>query len=68
MTMDPNRKSLELLALAIADFLDSPESEAKFSGLDWLLRVVTAQWGEYALTRRVEASRAMLHHSPGDNR
>jgi len=60
--MDPNR-SLELLAVAIADFLESPESEAKFSGLDWLLRVVAARWGEYALTRRVAASRAMLHPS-----
>jgi hypothetical protein len=58
------QQGLKLLATAIADFLESPESGAKFSGLDWLLRVVTARWGEYALTRRVEASnRARLHPS-----
>ena len=53
--MDPNR-SLELLAVAIADFLESPESEAKFSGLDWLLHTSAARWSSYALRRRVEAS------------
>jgi hypothetical protein len=55
--MNPNRKSLELLALAIADFLASPESEAKFSGLDWLLHTTAAKWSDYALKRRVEASK-----------
>ena len=64
-----DRQALELLAAAIADFMESPESEAKFSGLDWLLRVVAAQWGEYALTRRVEASKkAMPHHSVDGDR
>ena len=54
--METNRKSLELLALAITDFLESPESETKFSGLDWLLHVTAAKWSDYALKRRVEAS------------
>jgi hypothetical protein len=49
------RQSLELLALAIADFLESPESEAKFSGLDWTFRVVAAKWSDYALKRSREA-------------
>ena len=53
--MDPKR-GLKLLALAIADFLAIPESEAKFSGLDWLLHTTAAKWFDYALKRRVEAS------------
>ena len=65
--MDPKR-GLKLLALAIADFLAIPESEAKFSGLDWLLRVTMARWDDYSLARRVAAFRARLHHSPGDKR
>ena len=50
------KRGLELLALAIADFLESPESEEKFSGLDWLLHVTAARWSDYALKRRVKAS------------
>jgi hypothetical protein len=58
-----DRQALELLAAAILHFLESPESEEKFSGLDWLLHTTAAKWSEYALTRRVAASRAMLHPS-----
>ena len=58
------KPALELLSVAIADFLESPESEAKFSGLDWLLHTTAAKWSAYALERRVEASnKARLQHS-----
>ena len=50
------KPALELLSVAIEDFLASPESEEKFMVLDWALRVNMAKWDDFSLEWFVTAS------------
>lgn len=45
---------LELLEIAIYDFLKHQADENKFDALDWLIQVAYSKWNLYATERRIE--------------
>ena len=44
---------LELLEVALPDFLGNESDHAKFEAMDWMLKVLSAKWDAYAIERRL---------------
>ena len=50
-------EQMDMVALAFSDFRRDQGDWQKFEALDWLVRVLSAKWGAYAVARRVNACR-----------
>jgi hypothetical protein len=57
LDIQPPVKQFEMAAHALDDFKRDQGSWEKFEAVDWLVRVLSAKWGAYALARRVNACR-----------
>ena len=57
LEVPPPVDQIEMVAHACSDFKRDQGDWQKFEALDWLVRVLSAKWGAYALARRVNACR-----------